>query len=529
MSVSMPARDGVCRTCCRGIYSCHWRQRSDRKRRCACCWFCSLSLVFLFALFWMYVCLVTYNDRDDVNWKAFTHLKQWVNWFMVVVTISGVLVTYCFLLLLLALFQAALREPLDLHWLHKVLLFLTVLMIGAAVAGMTLKWRPEWNVVYLSLQATAPFLQLGGVGAVTLLSGFVFQRVLRTRSAVSGAVTMLAFMVVSAPIFLCPIFITSPCLLEKHDLPQKPALVGHRGAPMLAPENTMMSFRKSVECGVTAFETDVQVSMDGVPFLMHDHGNRFLCRTTNSKEAYNHSSQVTWKELQVLNAGSWFLENDPFRTVSSLSEEDRAESGNQTIPSLADLLVLARQHNISVIFDMKNDKVNGSDNDTRRTVDTIVRSNISHELVWWLPPIHRKYVKNAVPGFQHFYANWTKMKAAQAKQLNVKYSALDTESIRELRREGVSVNLYVVNEPWLFSLLWCANASSVTTNACHRFKDMSEPIWRMSPQIYTIVWISVDVGSVVMMVMLFFLQRKRELRRRSAGLNQMELHPFLRS
>ncbi|KAG9338672.1 hypothetical protein JZ751_025510 [Albula glossodonta] len=31
--------------------------------------------------------------------KAFTHLKQWVNWFMVVVTISGVLVTYCFLLL----------------------------------------------------------------------------------------------------------------------------------------------------------------------------------------------------------------------------------------------------------------------------------------------------------------------------------------------------------------------------------------------------------------------------------------------
>lgn len=27
----------------------------------------------------------------------------------------------------------------------------------------------------------------------------------------------------------------------------------------LAPENTMMSFNKSIECGVTAFETDVQL------------------------------------------------------------------------------------------------------------------------------------------------------------------------------------------------------------------------------------------------------------------------------
>lgn len=40
---------------------------------------------------------------------------------------------------------------------------------------------------------------------------------------------------------------------------------------------------------------------------------------------------------------------------------------------------------------------------------------------------------------------------------------------------GVSVNLWVVNERWLFSLLWCAGASSVTTNSCHLLKNMDRP------------------------------------------------------
>ncbi len=33
----------------------------------------------------------------------------------------------------------------------------------------------------------------------------------------------------------------------------------------MAPENTMMSFRKSMECDVVAFETDVQLRYQTVP------------------------------------------------------------------------------------------------------------------------------------------------------------------------------------------------------------------------------------------------------------------------
>ncbi|KAJ8255105.1 hypothetical protein GJAV_G00200970 [Gymnothorax javanicus] len=281
-----PTMDPACLRCCRGLYSCHWRQneRGNRRQRCACCWLSFIFLVSLLALIWIYFWVIAYNDRDDVNWKAFTILRRWINWFMVMVIISAVLAIYSCLLLLFALFQIALREPLDLHWLHKVLLLLAVVIITVGIAGIIMAWKREWDAVYLSLQATGPFLQIGGVVALTLLSWFVFQKVFMSRNAVSRAVTLLLFVLVSIIIFVCPCFIKSPCLLER--LPSKPALIGHRGAPMMAPENTIMSFRKSIDCGLLAFETDVQLSKDGVPFLMHDCNDTFLQRTTNVKEVF---------------------------------------------------------------------------------------------------------------------------------------------------------------------------------------------------------------------------------------------------
>lgn len=50
---------------------------------------------------------------------------------------------------------------------------------------------------------------------------------------------------------------------------------------------------------------------------------------------------------------------------------------------------------------------------------------------------------------------------------------------RKLRKMNVSVNVWVVNERWLFSLMWCVGVSSVTTNSCHLLKDMKHPDWIM--------------------------------------------------
>jgi glycerophosphoryl diester phosphodiesterase len=49
-----------------------------------------------------------------------------------------------------------------------------------------------------------------------------------------------------------------------------PRLVAHRGAPRVATENTLASFRAAVEGGARAIELDVHLARDGVPVVHHD-------------------------------------------------------------------------------------------------------------------------------------------------------------------------------------------------------------------------------------------------------------------
>jgi len=52
--------------------------------------------------------------------------------------------------------------------------------------------------------------------------------------------------------------------------PQRPAIVGHRGASAHAPENTLAAFRRAIEDGAQLLECDVHLSADGQVVVMHD-------------------------------------------------------------------------------------------------------------------------------------------------------------------------------------------------------------------------------------------------------------------
>jgi glycerophosphoryl diester phosphodiesterase len=78
-----------------------------------------------------------------------------------------------------------------------------------------------------------------------------------------------------------------------------PLWFAHRGAGKLAPENTLAAFRLGARHGYRAFECDVKLSADGVPFLLHDDT---LDRTTPAKGV---AGQRPWSELSRLDAGGW--------------------------------------------------------------------------------------------------------------------------------------------------------------------------------------------------------------------------------
>jgi glycerophosphoryl diester phosphodiesterase len=78
-----------------------------------------------------------------------------------------------------------------------------------------------------------------------------------------------------------------------------PFWIAHRGAGRLAPENTLAAFRLGAQYGYRAFECDVKLSADGLPFLLHD---TTLDRTTPERGV---AAERNWAELSQLDAGGW--------------------------------------------------------------------------------------------------------------------------------------------------------------------------------------------------------------------------------
>lgn len=91
-------------------------------------------------------------------------------------------------------------------------------------------------------------------------------------------------------------------------------LAAHRGDQAHAPENTMHAFERAIRLGVDMIETDIHMSSDGVMFIMHDD---LVDRTTNG---HGFAHQMTWKELQALDAGSWYGPQFAGTTIPSLEE-----------------------------------------------------------------------------------------------------------------------------------------------------------------------------------------------------------------
>lgn len=81
----------------------------------------------------------------------------------------------------------------------------------------------------------------------------------------------------------------------------EPAFIaGHRGDRAGAPENTLPALQAALDSSMDFVETDLQLSADGVPVLIHDVT---VDRTTDGSGAV---ADHTLAQLQALDAGSWY-------------------------------------------------------------------------------------------------------------------------------------------------------------------------------------------------------------------------------
>ncbi len=103
-----------------------------------------------------------------------------------------------------------------------------------------------------------------------------------------------------------------------------PWILGHRGAPWDAPENTLGALRGALAHGLDGFEYDLQRTLDGEAVLMHDDT---LGRTTDGSGLVAERSLA---ELYPLDAGSWHSPAFEAEHIPTFAEAYRLLPGGET-------------------------------------------------------------------------------------------------------------------------------------------------------------------------------------------------------
>ncbi|MGD9017908.1 MAG: glycerophosphodiester phosphodiesterase family protein [Desulfobacterales bacterium] len=253
--------------------------------------------------------------------------------------------------------------------------------------------------------------------------------------------------------------------------------IAHRGARSLAPENTLLSARKGFDSGADLWETDVALTGDGEPILLHDADLR---RTTDVEVRFPARSidpvtRFTLAEVRCLDAGSWFLETDPFGQISAgaLSPGDLNDCRGEPVPTLEEALVLTRDLNWRVNLELKAQlEPMGRYPMVERVIRIVDRVGIQQDQVVissfyhpWLQEVkarRRGFDVQALIGDDNDHSlDWGDGSYAT---YNVLWTLISEDVIREKTRQGVSINLFTVNDEENFRRFRNAGARGLITD-----------------------------------------------------------------
>ncbi|ELU17435.1 hypothetical protein CAPTEDRAFT_141663 [Capitella teleta] len=513
-----------CSVCMTGLFGCRWHRYQQSKvasNKWDIIWFITLIIAFLYVVFMLDYWLVNQNSEDLVAWYLFDKFGRWDPVFDFLLALTGVCLAYVFIVLLMSLCHIGTGHQVYMHWGHRVALALILCGCVTITLFVSSIWSAGWSLMYVSLQISGPFIHVGLMFGMVCMTWLIADWWMQSSSKVRSAVCVGIYVALLSAILVFPPFLESPCVVESSQLPRKPRIIAHRGGAAVAPENTIAAFENAAKHGASTWESDVVISHDGVAFMHHDDTLR---RTTNVQSVFpqNAHREACWfnfSQIQQLNSGSWFIQRDPFNTVRGLKDDQRRVYANQSIPTLLQYLELARNNNVRVLFDIKMwDSAKScrghpySSSGLDIVVNAILESKILHHNVLWLywdtHKVSHNFTRVASAKLGSHMTDPMNLRRHDVSIVNGQFDHLDTQKIRCVCKVfNISVNMYVVDASWLYSLYWCAGVESVTTNQIERLGLLQQPIWLLSPKEFQIMWLATDVIGCAVCLFIWIYQK----------------------
>ena len=221
-----------------------------------------------------------------------------------------------------------------------------------------------------------------------------------------------------------------------------PKIVAHRGAGILAPENTLAAMRVGLEHGFHAVEFDVMLSKDEIPVLMHDHQ---FGRTVSGVGMV---SECDARQLSAMDAGSWFSD---------------AYSG-EPVPLFTQVIDFCQQNGIWMNVEIK--PAPGFEELTGRIVGRLVRQRFGADfeagaqartalpLLSSFSEVALQAARTAAPDIPRALLvdvippDWqARLTALAAVALNTNHRTLTPQLARAVKQAGFGLFCYTVNDP----------------------------------------------------------------------------------
>jgi glycerophosphoryl diester phosphodiesterase len=231
-----------------------------------------------------------------------------------------------------------------------------------------------------------------------------------------------------------------------------PRLIAHRGAGLLAPENTLAALRVGASFGYRMFEIDVKLSADGKPVLLHD---ATLERTT---DAQGPVGELSLAQIAQLDAGSWHS----------------AAFAGEPVPLFSNVCAWLRANDLMANVEIK--PVPGREAETGaavalaaahawlgRAVPPLLSSFSEDALAAALravPRLPRALLLHRVPD------DWLeRLERLECVALDVNHEALTADTVARAHGEGYRVLAYTVNDPARVALLQEWGVDAVITDS----------------------------------------------------------------
>jgi glycerophosphoryl diester phosphodiesterase len=229
-----------------------------------------------------------------------------------------------------------------------------------------------------------------------------------------------------------------------------PLVIAHRGASVVAPENTMAAFEAAVRLGAEAIELDAKLSRDDQVVCFHD---RTLARTTGAKGA---PGGLLLQELRALDAGAWKDESFRGARIPTLAEVLESVGGRALVNiELTDYWSDQPRLVAAAVADVRRHGLG------RRVLFSSFQSRALVAAEALAPDIPRAHLIGPTP---LAYRDRFALRRASLHAFHLHVSLAGSRRITSIHDSGRRVHIYTVDEPEEMRRLWGEGVDGIFTD-----------------------------------------------------------------